>query len=501
MKREVGVALGLLAALVAVVLLFVTSVLGWLRPDRAPPDLIAARAARPDPAARRTTLRAAAPPDIPENRGYVAYGRVIDETGEPIEGARVWSGPYETTSDPGGRYELALPVTYDFLSASAFQHSDAFEQVRPARDTGGAGGIAPGSALELDLVLTYRRQVRVFCAGMPDDQCVGLLAHCTSPLLPIGETCHDRGDEELVCECPEGEVAVRGGGRAVRIGPDDDEAWLDFRDTGRIVGQVLLEGEPATSCKVGVIRVPEGLEDLPRGFVSARRQRCEDDGSFAVEGLVEGDWEVIVDLDELQRTLTPRRVRSGRTTDVGDVDLRDGAVISGVLVDGLTGEPLANEPILAMRIAGRGERVTPQGNDSDHDGHFRLSGLPAGRWRLAHPLSPHEFTEVTVGEGEVVDRVDVFTSDATALDVNGFTLTSVDGQLVVDEVVDGSPAELAGLELDDRVLGVSLAGFDLTSLGDDGAAVSRLVLGHWDGPGITLRVQRAGEEVDVPLDW
>lgn len=498
MKREVGIVIGLLAALVLVVLLFFSAVLAWLKPEPAPAEI--ARAEPPARVTRTAAARVDAPPPIPENEGYVVYGRVLDQDGAPVPDAVVSALPYETETDHSGRYELELPVTITHIGAAAFQYGQTFEGVLPESEDTGSRSVEPGDEIEVDLVLHYRRQVRVYCAGMPDDRCEGMLAHCTTPYLPVGESCHGT-DGDLVCFCPEGEVAIRGAGRSVLIGPDDTEAWLDFRDTGRLVGAVRFDGEPVDDCRVGVIRVPTGLEDVPRGFVSARRKDCDPDGSFTFEGLVEGDWEVIVDRGQLQRTLTPQRVRTRRTTDVGDIDLDGGAAVAGVLIDGLTGEPLHNEPVLALRVADRGERVTPQGADTDHQGRFLLRGLPAGRWRIAHPLSPHEYTEVTVADGDVVEDVDVFTSDATSLDINGFTLSSVDGQLVVDEVVEGSPADLAGLQLDDRVLGVSVAGFDLAAWGEDGAAVSRLVLGHWDGPGISLTVQRDGEEVDVPLDW
>jgi predicted metalloprotease with PDZ domain len=110
---------------------------------------------------------------------------------------------------------------------------------------------------------------------------------------------------------------------------------------------------------------------------------------------------------------------------------------------------------------------------------------------------------VTVTEGVVTRGIRITTSDATALDENGFALTTEGGALVVQDVTPGSPAADAGLEPGEEVVGVLLGGFDLSSaMGEDGAEFARAVLGHWDGPGVTLVVRGAdGGEEEVPLEW
>lgn len=429
-------------------------------------------------------------------------GRVVDDVGEPIEEATVEIGATRTLTDRKGRFLVHAGRPDMALLVDAFGYQSAYE-TWPMDDDGERED-------EIEIVLEPAHEVRVHCAGRPDDACANLHLVCTEPMLPFGDSCSDDGGE-TICTCPEGDAAIRGGSRSVFVDEGETDVWLDFTDTGRITGRVTMDGVPVSHCNVHSLRIPNGLEDLPRGMVSAARSRCDPEGRFSIEGLAEGDWEVMIDRwsdgEEARTGTLPQRVRGGQTTDVGTIDLRDGGGISGVLIDGLTGDPMVHQPVLALRTADRGERTTPMGADSDGNGRFEMSGLPAGHWRLAHPLSPHEYTEVRVDDGVITGGVEVITSDATSLDLNGFDVAQLDDDLLVEDVLPGSPADLAGLLPGDRITGVQLAGFDLSGMpGGAPPELSRAILAHYDGPGVTLVVRRDDEEdgdvpLEVPLEW
>ena len=115
--------------------------------------------------------------------------------------------------------------------------------------------------------------------------------------------------------------------------------------------------------------------------------------------------------------------------------------------------------------------------------------------------SPHESVTVTVEDGVITDGVIVQTSDATALITYGFTLSQdASGALVVDAVSPDSPAWEAGLEAGDVVVGITMAGFSLNMDGE-ASALAQLILGRWDGPGITLQVLGADGFEETPLTW
>lgn len=438
--------------------------------------------------------------------GIEVEGRVVDEAGDPIENAHVKGVLGEANTDADGRFRFSehQGVHRLLVSAEAF----GFETRSSLVDVEGAEA---GDVFTVELTLPSARHVKVFCAGLPDDRCQDMLVSCTDPYSPFTNRDQCEIHEQLdatICVCPEGEAAVRGAGRAVLVEPGDTEAWLDFRDSGRIEGDLVRGSEPIVTCHITALRIPVAFEDLPRGGVAAVRTLPDGDGHFVLEGLVPGDWQVEVEclnLDgpgELTRSTPPLAVKARTTTDAGALDMDGGGGIEGILVDGLTGAPEPHSPVAGLRAAGPGARRSPALVTTDGDGRFVMEGLPTGAWSLAHPLSPHLATEVTVEEGVITDGVVVETADATALVENGFSVSNEGGTLVVAGVEEGGPAWDAGLVEGDEVSGVLIGGVDLAAMvGASGGDLTRLVLGHWDGPGVTLVVEREDGTHEVPLDW
>lgn len=425
--------------------------------------------------------------------GIRVFGTVTDPEGDPIAGAEVKAGLVQVDTDSDGAYALWVSAETRWVGATA--EGFAF----------GSERIPEEGERRVDLELEPQHQVRVWCAGLPDERCPDIPVQCTDPWLLLGAPC-SQDDEGILCVCPDGEAAVRGAGRSVRVGADDTDAWLDMRDTGAIVGRALLNGEP-TSCNAAALRIPEALEDLPRGLVAASRGDCQEDGTFRIDGLIAGDWEVRVEVwgedGRDERVLVPRRVLAGEVVDVGDVEVTGGAVLSGIVVDGLTGDPVDEVPVLAWRTADPGGRLTPSFDETNDDGTFEIRGIPGGEWTVAPMLAPQASVTVTVPEGGTRSGLRIETSEATALVENGFALESEGETLVVSDVTPESPADDAGLVPGDVVTGVQIAGFELSAaLGDYGDLLTRAVIGHWDGPGVTLVVESpdGGEEL-VPLEW
>ncbi len=482
-------ALKLLAAVLAFALLVLIAAslffADTMRPAPTPPEL-ATRA----PAARIETIAAPLGEEAPEVEEVRVFGRITDaETGELLSGAQLEIGGAITRLEDG-RFEVWLSREQAMLEVVAPGYYSGWFHL-PEEASG---------ELEHDFALTPNDEVAVYCAGLPGDSCADVLLTCSHPLLPFGKECR-QSVGLTVCRCPDGEAAIRGGGRSVLVGEGEVEAWLDFRDTGSITGRVVDSGQPVTQCHVALLRIPVGLEDVPRGLLVAQKATCDEEGVFTIPGLVSGDWELMVRTDaERTRVLTPRRLGLGEHLDLGDIELWAGGSIEGVLIDGLTGQPTRG-PILAIRSGESDERFTPMGDEADYDGRFLLEGLPPGRWRVFGAASPHESVTVTVEDGAITDGVVVQTSDATALTTNGFTLTrDEDGALVVDEVSPDSPAWEAGLEAGDVIVGVTMAGFSLDMDGEAGE-LARLILGGWDGPGITLQVSGADGLEEIPLTW
>lgn len=423
------------------------------------------------------------------------FGSITDEEGAPIEQATLINGG-STSVATGGRYEIWVPVEDPFTTVTARGYHT--EYISPQ-----GLSVEASPELEHDLILLSDERVAVFCAGLPGDRCSGMLVNCSTPLLPLGGECSVE-EGLMLCVCPSGEAAVRGGGRATLIGADDTEAWLDFRDTGSLSGRIVDSGQPVTPCSLILVRLPMGLEDIPRGVIVGQRASCAHDGSFVFHGLVSGDWELMLKASPggRDRMLQPVPLRAQEHKDIGDVEVWEGGGIEGILIDGLTGEPTSG-PILALRQASGDERTMPAPTQAARSsGAFSLGGIPAGTWRVFTPMSPHQSVTVVVEDGAITDGVEVITSEATALQANGFSLTSEDDLLIIEAVAPGSPADDAGLRPGDAIVGIMVAGVELSGMGGVSMpSLARLLLGNYDGPGITVLVEQDGEPLEVSLEW
>lgn len=429
---------------------------------------------------------------VPLTRGVFLTGVVTDLDGAPITKARVKADQFSDYTDEDGSYRLRVdPVELRRVYASAEGYLSDSQRLRLPEDT-----------LEdtmLDFELGNAREVAVWCAGLPDDSCASVLPiMCTWALLPIGEFCF--GDPVL-CECPDGRVAVRAGGMSVEVGPDEHEAWLDFRNTGSIVGRVVRHGEP-TECDVIATYSPRSIVELSEGLFNARKEECGEDGGFVLPGLNAGTWTVQVMDDSGPAVNEQVKVLEGQRADMGELELMGGGVILGVVIDALTEQGAPGEMVMAIRKDLQAEVPAMQMAHTASEGRFELRGLDDGTYAVYAAARPFTQETVIVDEGEADRELELTTGAAGLLDEQGFSLVTDElGDLMVDAVEPGGLADRAGLRGGDVIDGVLVGGMDL------GAVVPWLddhmveaVLEHYAGPGVSLVVLRGDEVVTVGLD-
>lgn len=428
--------------------------------------------------------------------GVSVTGRVTDLEGEPIEDARVHSGNASDYTDADGLYGLMVDArNLSRVNVSADGFASTSERLRIATAD------ADATELVLDFVLERARLVTVYCAGLPDDSCASIVPmFCTRTFLPVGEMC--KGDP-TVCRCPEGSGAIRGGGMAVEVEPDDTEVWLDLSGRGGIRGRVLIGGkavDPSVGrCNVLATRLPTALEDIPGGMSAGGQGSCLPDGHFEITGLKSGRYMVMAHTTAGEGNDPSVKV-NGEMVDVGTIDIGGGGRIEGVVIDGVTGDGVPGQAVVAYQgsndeLAGLGQTV------SGAEGRFTISGLVDGDYEVILANRPFTTESVTITDGRT-DDVELTTGEAGLLTSNGFELETDDaGNLVVGTVDPDGAAAGAGLEEGDVVVGVTLGGMDVGELvpgmSDE---ITDAVLDHWGGPGVGLVVDRDGDRTVVGLD-
>ncbi len=425
-------------------------------------------------------------------RGVMLRGVVMDVDGEPIPDAQVLAGGDSDSTDDDGVYELRVdPASVRRVTAGAVGYLGDTQVLR----------LPPDSEEDafLDFVLYRSREVTVWCAGLPDDSCASVsMIMCTWTLLPWGEPCHG---EPVVCRCPEGRVAVRGGGKSVEVGPGEDEAWLDFREMGSLGGRVTHNGEP-TGCRALVSFSPDSLLDLREGLVNVREAHCDSEGRFMAAGLSPGRWNVQIMHGGTPSLSRFAEVKQGRHTDAGTFDLTGGGTIRGEVIDALTEQGAPGEVVMAVRTDVSASEPPGMSMDiSGSEGVFEIQGLDDGSYEVLCSSRPFAKESVGVHDGEADREVVLTTGAADLLEDNGFSLiTDEAGELEVDRVLPDSPAEDAGLRSGDIVVGVLIGGMDIGALLPiPSEMLLEAVLEHYPGPGVSLVVDRDGKEHTIDL--
>jgi uncharacterized GH25 family protein len=346
--------------------------------------------------------------DLSLEGGAEVRGRVVDEGGAPVPGARVslregwrsWDLP-NGVSGADGSFTLAgvADGTYHMLAEKdGYARNDEGQEVTVAGSSVGGievklgrGGAIAGQLLGLDFTDLAQVQVRSDGGGVgrvgtvrPDG------TYRIENLAP--------GKRRVVATLPggtrqaDGEVEVEPGVSETRLD-------LDFGEGVTLTGRVLRNGEPLPSAMVSL-----------NGAGAGRWGETDHEGRFRFEAVAEGSYELAV--------MTRGGTRHEEKVDLdGDrdvqIDLRTVAV-SGRVTDAADRSPISDASVVLLpREGGNSEagRFFPIETTTDSRGTFRLLDVSEGAWKVRasqEGYAPAE-EEVTIeaAEGTPVDGVEL----------------------------------------------------------------------------------------------
>jgi hypothetical protein len=333
--------------------------------------------------------------------GYRLSGRVVDEQGEPVRGARLTLSAdrgqaASADSAPDGSFRFTdVPEGTWRLTVSARGHAPAAEEVRLA------GGDLDGLALRLSrggtitgrllgLTGTERGQVRVVAwpeaggAGTVLSSAVGSVDDEGGYRVPdVGP-----GQWTVEASLPSG----RTGRGAVQLSAPGEDATLDLEIPRGLTlsGRVLLDGQPFSGAAVTAATVHD---DGPAGSWQGTTRH---DGTFEIQGVEPG---------RVTLAVLAQGIGQARALDLAS----DREVTIEILTGLVNGHVLSadGQPVEGALVSLRGEdadlAVSFQGvqTRSDERGAFDLPRVAAGSYRVtvSHPGSAPMEQRIVVTPG------------------------------------------------------------------------------------------------------
>ena len=243
--------------------------------------------------------------------------------------------------------------------------------------------------------------------------------------------------------------------------PDSKDVVLELVPLGSVKGTVVDgDGRPvkAFSAKPEVVEIESGY---PRPRSLRYKTYGNPEGTFEIKNLSPGRYTIVIQAPGYRGTrVRDVRVAAGEATDVGEVTLLPGGILTGRVVDP-DGRPIAGAKVSV--IGGGNHFVMSRGRRpatsvvTGPNGEFKFEGLKGGKMRVKASF-----------EGFVTTQSDSF--DPNELD-GDLVLTLERGSSIMGTVVDGRDRPvpkisvyLTGESVNDRTVTDEQGRFEFTGL-------------------------------------
>ncbi|MEZ5966755.1 MAG: carboxypeptidase-like regulatory domain-containing protein [Planctomycetota bacterium] len=353
----------------------------------------------------------------------VCRGRVVDAEGKPLVASlravfEAGDDHPTTESDADGAFELPLPHPGGYTVHAFVNHT--LESADSGRLTGPTEDVTLSLRPSAPLGLLVRavdadgQPVRAFDASVQwmatDNPFVQLLARILPNTAAIDGVAHLA--KPAAGQPEQGHVLIRAKGFArqmtdVRWDPARPELEVKLAPESVVVGKVLdADGKPVAGAAVRVAKPAAKPPGLPAGFeidftapwtgLGEGEVTTAADGTFRVDGLAEGEYEVSVWPLELP-PIAPCKVSLAAGEEKTDLAI---TTARGVTLRGKLGGPRPGAPaFVTIRPARKASPFITTSSPSrtsglrrvalGPDGTFAVSGLAAGRHDVAVELHAH----------------------------------------------------------------------------------------------------------------
>jgi protocatechuate 3,4-dioxygenase beta subunit len=273
---------------------------------------------------------------------------------------------------------------------------------------------------------------------------------------------------------------------------------------GAMAGVVVDEqGRPVENYLLAIESFVSSHDSKARPSRGARQ--VEDPaGAFLLEELAPGRYVLTASAEARPPARSDAiEVEPGRTTHHVRIVLSRGAILSGTVIDAATRAPIAGAHVELDAATSSGANAIPRAV-TDAAGGFALEGVPARGPFSVRARHPSYVTRIVPGldpRGALSMRSDIELrplgdggANQELTGIGATLLPSREGGVTIAALVEGGPAERAGLEKGDRIVRVDGADATGMTMAD---CVQRLR--GLEGTRVSVGVERDGQRIEVTI--
>lgn len=265
--------------------------------------------------------------------------------------------------------------------------------------------------------------------------------------------------------------------KTVEVPADKDlVVELDFPAGVRLSGRVTQGDKPVGAGKT------IWMEPVVRAQGSSYRGRTAADGTYRIEGVAAGEYEVLAAAN------SSHRIRIADEDVVLDLEMPAVQLAGRVIEDGGTAPVV--EALVCATVIGADPRYVRPNDRSDHSGQFKLAGLQPSEVVLSAYKRGYELFRERMNYSSPITDMTIKLRPGTGVEIRAQIAGTGAAvrQLQLTEYIDGGGMGIVmSMQLDENGIGTLPKGLAGSSLEIYDGAGRRLLVRDWDGQPLDLK--------------